>query len=439
MRAPGRVAFARRRRRGGRRLRRRGKRRRRVAAGPDDHGVEQRAPAGPHGGDEGDPRGLHAQDRHPDEARGGARRTGSPAWSRTPRRASCADVILSTSLSHSHAFAARGRFDAAAAQAVVERLGRRHVLPARAGARRPQRQRRRGAERRLGPAADLPARPLRACRPRRRRRPSRTSPRAAKRLDEPAHGRHRAGHGPRRRLHRRDVRARRPGVRLRARRPRGHRDDRRPASAWTRWSGTATSRATAALRRRAGRGVHARRVLRRAAPPWSSGRRSSSTASPACATTRCRHAPSARRNPAFLAENSGLVGPLVGPDGGSPSQFGSISTTAITVDADTQPAQKLAEFMMTEGYVRWLALSPQGKYPVRMGPEPGSQAYVEAWKGLESGVRAARPAQRLLLGRIAGVAGRGRPALRPLGLRPRLRGAGRRPGSRAADRRPSPR
>jgi multiple sugar transport system substrate-binding protein len=96
--------------------------------------------------------------------------------------------------------------------------------------------------------------------------------------------------------------------------------------------------------------------------------------------------PQCRRNPAFLAENSGLVGPIAGPDGGDPSQFGSISTTAITTDADTPVAQKLAEFLMTDGYVRWLALSPQGKYPVRMGPEPGSQAYVEAWKSLESGV-----------------------------------------------------
>jgi multiple sugar transport system substrate-binding protein len=101
--------------------------------------------------------------------------------------------------------------------------------------------------------------------------------------------------------------------------------------------------------------------------------------------------PQCERNPAFLAENSGLVGPIAGPDGGDPSQFGSISTTAITADADTPAAQELAEFMMTEGYVRWLALSPQGKYPVRMGPEPGSQAYVEAWKGLESGAERREP------------------------------------------------
>jgi multiple sugar transport system substrate-binding protein len=101
--------------------------------------------------------------------------------------------------------------------------------------------------------------------------------------------------------------------------------------------------------------------------------------------------PQCRRDRAFLAEHSGLVGPLAGPEGGEPSQYGSLSTTAITVDADKRPAQELAAFMMTEGYVRWLALSPQGKYPVRMGPEPGSRAYVEAWKGLESGVERRAP------------------------------------------------
>jgi multiple sugar transport system substrate-binding protein len=101
--------------------------------------------------------------------------------------------------------------------------------------------------------------------------------------------------------------------------------------------------------------------------------------------------PECERDPAFLARNSGLVGPLAAEAGGEPSQFGSISTTVITADADTRAAQKLAEFMMTEGYVRWLALSPQGKYPVRMGPEPGSRVYVEAWKGLESGVERRAP------------------------------------------------
>jgi multiple sugar transport system substrate-binding protein len=90
-------------------------------------------------------------------------------------------------------------------------------------------------------------------------------------------------------------------------------------------------------------------------------------------------------DPAFLAENSGLVGPLIGA-GGQPSQFGSVSTVNISVDAPTEDAQKLAEFMLGDGYVRWLGLSPQGKYPVRAGDSSDPKKFQTAWAGLESGV-----------------------------------------------------
>jgi multiple sugar transport system substrate-binding protein len=89
--------------------------------------------------------------------------------------------------------------------------------------------------------------------------------------------------------------------------------------------------------------------------------------------------------PAFLAENSGLVGPLAG-SGGTPSQFGQVSTFNISVDAPTEDAQALVEFMMNEGYVRWLGLSPQGKYPVRFGDSSDPEKFKTAWAELESGV-----------------------------------------------------
>jgi multiple sugar transport system substrate-binding protein len=100
-----------------------------------------------------------------------------------------------------------------------------------------------------------------------------------------------------------------------------------------------------------------------------------------------------RRDRAFLAKNSGLVGPLGGP-GGEPSQFGSVSTFNISVDANTEAAQQLVEFMMTDGYVRWLGLSPQGKYPVRLGDAESPERFVEAWKELESGVDRKAPLSR---------------------------------------------
>ena len=92
-----------------------------------------------------------------------------------------------------------------------------------------------------------------------------------------------------------------------------------------------------------------------------------------------------KNNPAFLAENSGLVGPLAG-SAGEPSQFGSVSTFNITVDAPTEDAQALVEFMMNEGYTRWLGLSPQGKYPVRFGDDSDPEKFKTAWAELESGV-----------------------------------------------------
>jgi multiple sugar transport system substrate-binding protein len=92
-----------------------------------------------------------------------------------------------------------------------------------------------------------------------------------------------------------------------------------------------------------------------------------------------------KKNPAFLAENSGLVGPLAG-SAGTPSQFGQVSTTNISVDAPTEDAQALAEFMLNEGYTRWLALSPQGKYPVRFGDSEDPEKFKTAWAELESGV-----------------------------------------------------
>jgi multiple sugar transport system substrate-binding protein len=97
-----------------------------------------------------------------------------------------------------------------------------------------------------------------------------------------------------------------------------------------------------------------------------------------------------KKDPAFLAKNSGLVGPLAG-SAGEPSQFGSVSTFNISVDAPTEDAQQLVEFIMSDGYVRWLGLSPQGKYPVRSGDDEDPEKFQTAWAELESGVDTKAP------------------------------------------------
>ena len=101
-----------------------------------------------------------------------------------------------------------------------------------------------------------------------------------------------------------------------------------------------------------------------------------------------------RQDPAFLAKNSGLVGPLSGA-AGEPSQFGSVSTFNITTEAPTEDAQKLVEYMMSDGYVRWLGLSPQGKYPVRSGDSSDPEKFKTAWAELESGVDKKAPLSKV--------------------------------------------
>ena len=100
--------------------------------------------------------------------------------------------------------------------------------------------------------------------------------------------------------------------------------------------------------------------------------------------------PQCEKNPAYLAEHSGLVGPLTGPDG-APAQFGTIATWGIGRGADVAGARQLVTYLLSEGYLRWLALSPQGKYPVRAGEASDPERYVDGWAELESGVERRAP------------------------------------------------
>jgi multiple sugar transport system substrate-binding protein len=100
-----------------------------------------------------------------------------------------------------------------------------------------------------------------------------------------------------------------------------------------------------------------------------------------------------RPDPAYLARNSGLVGPLLAPDGAR-AQFGNITGWGITRGGDVPTAQRLVEYLMSDGYLRWLALSPQGKYPVRSGDRGDIERFERAWGELESGVERRAPLTR---------------------------------------------
>jgi multiple sugar transport system substrate-binding protein len=59
----------------------------------------------------------------------------------------------------------------------------------------------------------------------------------------------------------------------------------------------------------------------------------------------------------YLARHSGLVGPIEGANG-SRAQFGELSTWGIVAGGDVVGASRFVQYMLSDGYLPWLAISP---------------------------------------------------------------------------------
>lgn len=93
-----------------------------------------------------------------------------------------------------------------------------------------------------------------------------------------------------------------------------------------------------------------------------------------------------RDNPAFLAENSGLVTAFAGPDG-EPAQYGQVSYFGVGGGSDNvEAAEEFLRFLYDDAYLEWISISPEGMIPMRAGTAEDPQAYAEGWQDLEMGV-----------------------------------------------------
>jgi multiple sugar transport system substrate-binding protein len=102
-----------------------------------------------------------------------------------------------------------------------------------------------------------------------------------------------------------------------------------------------------------------------------------------------------RSDKRFLSENSGVVTAITGAGGGEPTQFGEISSYAVIKDGNIDGAKRFVEFMLSDGYVDWLAVTPEGRFPARTGTKDNPEEYNEAWSKLEAGVDAKAPLSEL--------------------------------------------
>jgi multiple sugar transport system substrate-binding protein len=101
--------------------------------------------------------------------------------------------------------------------------------------------------------------------------------------------------------------------------------------------------------------------------------------------------PECTDDPLFLAQNSGVVTAIQGPSGDEPSQFGEMVSFVVGVDAPTDEAQQFVEYMMSDGYVDWLGIAPEGKFPTRLGTADNPTEYADAWGTLPAGVDREEP------------------------------------------------
>jgi multiple sugar transport system substrate-binding protein len=99
--------------------------------------------------------------------------------------------------------------------------------------------------------------------------------------------------------------------------------------------------------------------------------------------------PECEENPAFIAEQSAVISAFAGPSG-SPAQWGQVSYMGITSSAPPE-AQQFVEFWLSEGYVDWLAVAAEGKFPMRTGTAENPTEYLDAWRNLEVGVDTRAP------------------------------------------------
>jgi len=88
--------------------------------------------------------------------------------------------------------------------------------------------------------------------------------------------------------------------------------------------------------------------------------------------------------PGFLAKNTGFVTTLRGPKGAA--QYGQTNYLGITHDAQKEAAQKWVEYLLSDGYLRWLGMAAEGKLPARRGTSQHPNRFVEGWMDLEFGV-----------------------------------------------------
>ncbi|WP_165367584.1 ABC transporter substrate-binding protein [Phytoactinopolyspora endophytica] len=87
----------------------------------------------------------------------------------------------------------------------------------------------------------------------------------------------------------------------------------------------------------------------------------------------------------WLVERTSMVPLFLGPSGDEPTQYGITVNLGITTSADVEPSKELVRYLLNDGYMGFLSISPEGRFPMRAGTEPDDTTYVDGWTELAVG------------------------------------------------------
>ena len=162
-------------------------------------------------------------------------------------------------------------------------------------------------------------------------------------------------------------------------------------SAWRRSSSTATSSAELLRARCAGRRHDPRDLLRRQGRDVHLVDASCSTRWRAARRTRSRPAPSARQDPAFLAENTGVVTAIEGPEATAGASSARSRRGRSPRARRPSSAKQFIEYMMGDGYEPWIAIAPEGKVRSAAARRTSRRSTPTLWATLPVGVDTKAP------------------------------------------------
>ena len=100
--------------------------------------------------------------------------------------------------------------------------------------------------------------------------------------------------------------------------------------------------------------------------------------------------PQCKKDPQWLAKNTGILTQMQGPSGPNPAAWGEVVSWNILKDASPK-TKDLVTYMMSDGYLEWLAIAPEGKMPARSGSPANLKEYADGWIKLTAGVDKKEP------------------------------------------------